>query len=224
MAKYDWYDRYGKRIEEYHFPKAEAARKELVQTMARDGMDLLNAVYSDDSPHWLRELPAIQNLRQKWLHQFYFIEGELRMRDPKDLPPASLRFNSPYDPEAHYSTKGITSWHGYKVHLTETCDDDSPRLITHVHTTESTHQDVDAVVPIHESLSAKGQLPDKHIVDAGYVDSNSMVRSRDDYDVELIGPMKSNVSWQAREGGYSSDDFQKNGFTSESYLSARDNQ
>jgi hypothetical protein len=66
--------------------------------MARDGMILLEAVYSHDSPHWLRELSAIQNLRQKWLHQFYVIEGELRMRDPKDLPSASLRFNSPYDP------------------------------------------------------------------------------------------------------------------------------
>ena len=30
-----------------------------------------------------------------------------------------------------------------------------------------------------------------------------------EYDVDLIGPMKTNVSWQAREGnGYSSDDFQ----------------
>jgi transposase len=59
-----------------------------------------------------------------------------------------------------------------------------------------------------ESLSVKGQLPDEHIVDAGYVNSDSMVRSRDDYGVKLVGPMKSNVSWQAREGGYSSDDFQ----------------
>lgn len=209
VANYDWYDRYGKRIEEYHFPKETSAREELVKTMAIDGMNLLNSVYSDNSPHWLRELPAVQNLRQKWVHQFYFIEGELRMRDIKDLPPASLRFNSPYDPEAHYSTKGSTSWHGYKVHLTETCDDDSPRLITNVHTTESTDQDVDAVAPIHESLSAKGQLPDEHIVDAGYVDSDSVVKSRNDYGVDLMGPMKTNVSWQAREGnGYSSDDFQ----------------
>jgi transposase len=134
----DWYDRYGKRIEEHHFPKETSAREKLVQTIAGDGMTLLEAVYSDDSPHWLRELPAVQTLRQKWMHQFYVIEGELRMRDTKDLPPASLRFNSPYDSEAHYSTKGSTSWHGYKVHLNETCDDGSPRLITNVHTTEST--------------------------------------------------------------------------------------
>lgn len=209
VANSEWYDRYGKRIEEYHFPKEKAARDELIGTIARDGLALLESVYSDDSPHWLRELPAVQNLRQKWVHQFYFIEGELRMRKPKDLPPASLRFNSPYDPEAHYSTKGSISWHGYKVHLTETCDNDNPRLITNVHTTESTHQDVNAVAPIHESLSAKGQLPEEHILDGGYVDSDSMVKSRDNYGVELIGPMKSNSTWQAREGnGYSSDDFQ----------------
>jgi transposase len=52
-------------------------------------------------------------------------------------------------------------------------------------------------------------LPDEHIVDAGYVDSDSVVKSRNDYGVDLMGPMKANVSWQAREGnGYSSDDFQ----------------
>ena len=208
VAHPDWYDRYGKRVEEHHFPKERTAREELVQTIAQDGMTLLDAVYSEGSLYWLKELPAVQILRQKWVHQFYVMNGQILMREAKNLPPASSRSNSPYDPEAHYCTKNSVSWHGYKVHLTETCDDDTPHLITHVHTTESTQQDVDATVPIHEALAAKSQLPSDHIADAGYVDAELLVNSSDDYGVDLIGPVKPNVSWQAREGGYTSDEFQ----------------
>ena len=40
---------------------------------------------------------------------------------------AAARFiSSPYDPDAHYARKHATSWVGYKVHLTETCEDDTP--------------------------------------------------------------------------------------------------
>ena len=63
VADPDWYDRYGKRIEEYNFPKEKAAYRELFQTMAEDGMTLLAAVYAEDSPDWLREIPTVQFLR-----------------------------------------------------------------------------------------------------------------------------------------------------------------
>ena len=39
---------------------------------------------------------------------------------------------SPYDPEMHYSMKRQLEWSGYKVHITETCDDDAAHLVTHV--------------------------------------------------------------------------------------------
>jgi transposase len=135
------------------------------------------------------------------------MNGQILMREAKNLPPASLRSNSPYDPEAHYCTKNSVSWHGYKVHLTETCDDDAPRLITHVHTTESTQQDIDATEIIHEALAAKGLLPNRHMMDNGYVDAELLVKMNAEHDVILVGPVKPNVSWQAREGGYTSDDF-----------------
>ncbi len=46
-----------------------------------------------------------------------------------------MRFDSPYDPEAHYGNKRSITWTGYKVHLTETCEDNEIHLITHVETT-----------------------------------------------------------------------------------------
>src|SRR5437762_3644838 len=37
----EWYDRYGRRMENYRFPKAQTARDELGATIGRDGLDLL---------------------------------------------------------------------------------------------------------------------------------------------------------------------------------------
>ena len=53
--------------------------------------------------------------------------------------PAGL-ISSPYDTEARYSTKREVGWVGYKAHLTETCDDDRPRLIVNVATTPRRHR------------------------------------------------------------------------------------
>ncbi len=38
-------------------------------------------------------------------------------------------------------------WIGYKVHLTESCDEDQPRLITHVETGLAGKGDVDVILP-----------------------------------------------------------------------------
>ena len=54
--------------------------------------------------------------------------------------PAGL-LSSPYDTEARYSTKRELNWVGYKVHLTETCDESTPHLIVNVETTPATTPD-----------------------------------------------------------------------------------
>ena len=70
-----------------------------------------------------------------------------------------LMVASPYDPEVHYARKQSTIWIGYKVHLTETCDEGGPHLITHVETTPAPVVDRDALEDIHAALEAKGLLP-----------------------------------------------------------------
>jgi len=208
VAQPEWYDRYSKRIEEYRLPKGKEARKEYAEIIGTDGMALLDAVYGKDSPQWLREIPAVETLRQMWVHQYYVIEGKLCLREAKDLPPSSLRFDSPYDTEAHYGTKGEVHWTGYKVHLTETCDDEAPRVITNVETTIAPQSDVEMTQPIHQSLADKERLPSEHIVDSGYISSDSLVNSPTDYQVELVGPIKADKSWQSKdEKAYSLDCF-----------------
>ncbi len=56
----------------------------------------------------------------------------MRWRTAGDVPPAERLIHSPYDLDARYSLKRGLAWVGYKAHLTETCDEDRPQLITQV--------------------------------------------------------------------------------------------
>lgn len=204
----DWFDMYGKRVEEYRFPESKTERQELAQAIGMDGMELLSAVYSDDSPDWLRSIPAVEILRRTWVHQYCVTKGQLRLREVNDLPPASLRLYSPYDPEAHCGSKRSTFWVGYKVHLSETCDQDAPSIITHVETTIASQPDVKTTESIHDALSEKGHLPEDHLMDSGYVDAGILVNSQIEHGVEVLGPVSEDTSWQAKAGqGYAIDSF-----------------
>ncbi|HEY9770343.1 MAG TPA: hypothetical protein V6C71_17935 [Coleofasciculaceae cyanobacterium] len=59
------------------------------------------------------------------------------MAQSSRLTPAGIRSNSPYDTEARYGNKRHTTWLGYKVHLTETCEKNQIHLITNVQTTSA---------------------------------------------------------------------------------------
>lgn len=85
------------------------------------------------------------------------------------------------------------------AHLTETCDDDFPHLITHVETTPAPQADDEAIPHIHAALAFHDLLPQKHVVDTGYVDAQELVQSRQNYDVDLFGPTREDYHWQARE-------------------------
>lgn len=171
-------------------------------------MQLLQAAFDRDVPPFIRKLPAIEILRRVWI-QNYVYEGEkLHWRSNDDIPKAACFVASPYDCAAHYAKKGDLSWVGYKVHLTETCDTDAPRIITHVMTTSASVADGDATEPIHQALRRKDLLPSTHIADTGYIDAKVLVNSQMEYQVALIGPARSNYHWQAQAAnGYAVDDF-----------------
>ncbi len=94
---------------------------------------------------YLRDLRALEALRQIWLQQYYrcTVPGceALRWRLTDEQPPAAVRITSPYDLDARYCTKRDTHWVGYKLHLTETCEPEQPDLITQVLTTPATTPD-----------------------------------------------------------------------------------
>lgn len=210
-----WVDRYGLRMSEFRVPKGNAGRRAWAAETGRDGMALLAAVAAADAPPDLRYLPAVETLRQVWVQHFlveHTPEGseELRVvwRADDNVPPAGRYISSAYDPEARYATKGSTMWTGYTVHLTETCDDATPNLITNVETTSAAVAD-DAVTPaIHAGLAARGLLPATHIADTGFVNSALFVAARAQYGIDLIGPTRGDQQWQAKAGaGFAARDF-----------------
>jgi len=186
----DWFDRYEKRCEAYRLPKGKAERKHYAEVMGADGRHLLSAIYDPHAPCWLREVPMVQILRQVWVQQYYATEeATMQWRDDGDLPPAALLIHSPYDVEARLSVKRDILWAGYKVHLTETCDDETPHLITHVETTTATTYDGAVTETIQTALAAKGLLPEEHIVDSGYLDAELIVSSQKTHGLTLLGPV-----------------------------------
>lgn len=204
-----WVDRYEHAVEDYRLPDGKQAREAYALVIGQDGKTLLDAIYAPSAPTWVRDLPAVQTLRRVWVQQFFWQEGELRWREMSNLPAAGDCINSPYDPEALYAKKRDTGWVGYKVHLTETCDEDLPHLITHVETTSAPLSDLAALPHIHEALEQRDLLPERHVVDTGYVDADALVHSQQDYGVDLFGPSRDDYHWQAREKtGFAAEQFE----------------
>src|SRR5450755_3022142 len=194
-----WYERYARRFEEYRLPTKKEDRYTLAEQIGADGLQLFQLIDVEKEWVWLREIPAIQILRRVWIQQFYASDlgSPVHWRAAEDLPPAPLLISSPYDPDARWSKKRETSWTGYKVHLTESCDDDNPHLITNVETTIATTGDQSMTDTIHTHLAERDLLPDEHIVDTGYMTSDHLVTSQKQQ-IDLVGPLREDTSWQTR--------------------------
>jgi transposase len=220
----DWVERYAHRVEEYRLPKSKAEREQYANQVGADGWHLLDALEESATPTWLRQLPAVQTLRRVWTQQYHPRQpraarrpsdkasesdeehgdeagdgppgGSWRAKD--DLPVSAQMQNSPYDPDARYGKKRETSWVGYTLHLTETCEADAPHLIVHVATTPACASDEATLTPIHQDLARRDLLPSRQLVDAGYIDAEVLATSRTHFDVEVLGPSRGNFRWQAR--------------------------
>jgi transposase len=198
LAPAEWYERYGRRVENYRLPKTDAARLEYAIMVGTDGHYLLTAIDATKDQPWLAQLPAVQVLRQVWATQYIEEAGRLRWRSKAEMPAPAEQICSPYDPAARYSTKRELSWVGYKTHLTETCDTEMPRIITNVETTPASTPDDNMLAVVHHSLQQRALLPSDHLVDKGYTDSHVLVDSQQQYEVTIIGPVADDPSWQAR--------------------------
>lgn len=76
--------------------------------IGQQGRELLDAVFAPTAPQWLRQVPAVEVLRQVWVPNYQRVDDVVRWRSSEDLPPAARYIGSPYDDEAHYSKKRST--------------------------------------------------------------------------------------------------------------------
>lgn len=191
VARPVWFERYGRRVEDYRLPKRREEREALALEIGADGFVLLDVLDAPGAPAAAREVPMVGTLRDVWrVHYARGDDGRPRWRTGAELPPVGERLQSPYDPEMHYSTKRQMEWSGYKVHVTETCDEDAAHLVTHVTTCPAMQPDMASTAAIHERLADKDLLPAEHFVDSAYVDAALLVGSRRDHGVSLEGPVR----------------------------------
>ena len=204
VAQPAWFERYGRRVEEYRLPRGREAREALALEIGADGFLLLDALNAPGAPAEARPVPMARTLREVWrVHYAREDGGRPRWRSIAELPPVAERMQSPHDPEAHSSMKRQMAWVGYKVHVTEACDDDAAHLVTHVETCPSMRPDMASTAEIHARLAGKGLLPSEHFVDSAYVDAGLLAGSQRDHGISLEGPVRGIPDRQARAGsGY----------------------
>lgn len=212
IAPDDWYERYGRRIENYRLPSKESERVAYAQQIGEDGDYLLKCLAASDVAAEGQALKSVQTLMSLWQYHYSHSEGEdgsgLRWKSSREMSAQTACIESPYDTEARYCRRQGISWVGYRTHLSETCDSDSVRLITHVMTTDARRHEALCIESIHDALIAKQLRPAEHFVDAAYVDALLLV-SEQAKGIETVGPARSDPSWQYRtKGAYGVADFE----------------
>ena len=204
----DWGRRYGRPVRLGTNP---ARPKTRMNEAGADACRLLKHLAAR-CPDLLRGT-RVEALRQILVQNYHWDPaGRLRWRDDEGdagLPPSAARIVSPCDPAARCSRRGqVTRWTGYLAHVTETCADDAPNVITDVATMPATSDDRQALAGIHARLERRGLLPGEHLADGGYTSLVHMERAGREHQVTLTGPLPGNRTRQHRDQeGYARDDF-----------------
>ena len=214
IALPEWHERYDRRVEDMRLPDTSPKREAYAAQIGTDGFVLLGALDRAGAPADAAALPEVAVLRRVWTRHFERDKagadgggsaGEqasdrVRMRPVQGQGPGD-RVESPYDIDARFRSKHATRWTGYMVHLTETCDEDRPRLVVHADTTPANMHEAERTAAIHDALAAKSLAPSEHLVASAYVSAGHLVTARTRHGIDLVGPGRPNVSWQSRSGG-----------------------
>lgn len=214
LLKEGWDHRYGRKVETSRLlSRKNASAQALAEQIGADGQELLDAIDADPAATWMNTLPKVAVLRTVWNQQYERTRGgRPRLKDVEDLPPAAERIHSPHDPDARYSTKTTPAgepnleWVGTKCHLTESCDTDTPNLITDVHTTPATDPDVSATTDIQDRLIARDLAPGEHLMDAGYPSADNFAASAE-RSITLIAPVLVKTGRNAKKDTFTPLDF-----------------
>ena len=215
VAHPDWYERYGRRIEEMRLPEIGPKRDAYVVQVGADGYRLLDALAEKGTPADVAALPVVAVLRRVWARHFERSEGgpdggashKIQLRPVEGRGPGD-RIESPYDVDARFRTKSGMNWMGYMVHLTETCDAGAPHLVVHADTTPANVNEAARTGLIHAALAGKGLAPSEHLVDSAYVSADHLIRAREQNGIDLVGPGRPRTGWQAGvRGAFDKADF-----------------
>ena len=197
----EWYEQYERRIEHERLPKSKKEQQKYAVRVGVDGYHLLAAIEQDPAHNWLANLPKIIHLTTIWKRHFTQTSAGLAYKSKTEVSSLTPEAESPYDPEVRYRRRNQNTWVGYQVHLTETCDDDYPHLITSVATSSACEYETSQTPLIHDRLADLELLPTEHFVDAAYISAEILLEAQEKYSIRVIGPPRQDGSWQAKTNG-----------------------
>jgi hypothetical protein len=83
----EWFERYGRRVEDQRLPKGKEARTQYLRMVGADGMRLLNQLDAPYTPQGLKDLSEVEILRQIWQQHYDMNDGQIRILYPKEMLP-----------------------------------------------------------------------------------------------------------------------------------------
>ena len=211
LARPEWFDRYGRRVEDSLLPQSKAGRARHAVAVGEDGYALLDAVEADGAPSGLAELPVVDALRRIWGRHY---ERDAGGRPAPRAPGARTREGRLGRVPVRRRRPGTAGSGarrglGYMVHLTETCRHRRGRgLVVHADTTPGDVHEAARADSILAALDERGLSASDHLADAAYISADLLVGAGDRYGVRLVGPPRKDASWQARtDRAYTATDF-----------------
>jgi len=170
---------YSMRQREYGLSDAKV--KHRLAQAAKDGYWFLAQV-ERSAPQAVQQLPEVEVLRTVLQQQF---------PSGPDGPPAKRPtgrdvIETPHESEARRAVKREQSWVGYKMQVTETCDENAPHLIVDLEPTEALANDSPELRNVQARLEKQGTLPGEQQVDQGYMSGENLVKSAE-LGIQLLG-------------------------------------
>jgi len=190
---FSWEQQYGQRAVEYQM--SEAQRADLEQSVGRDGFWLLDGLDAPTTPTGLRDLEAVQLLRQVWAQKFVRDTSGVVWR-PAGHYDGHTEIHTPHDPEARWSAKRGQGTVGYRLQVTDTDADGAPHLLTDIALTPHTHADVTALPEIQARLVERAVPPGTHLTDTAYF-SGANAHTSTQAGIVLVSPAPPDASPQA---------------------------
>jgi transposase len=176
--------------------------RQALQRAGQDGYWLLDRI-DTTAPKVAQNLAEVKTLRTVLDQQFERTEAGVQAKKVpikgKDI------IVTPHDTDARWAEKRGHDWVGYKIHVSETADEEQTvQFITDVDTAAANDGDSEQVDPIQSRLEERDLLPREHHVDQGYTSGPNLAKSAE-RGVELVGPVA--VDQSNKPEGYRQADF-----------------
>jgi transposase len=183
-------EQYATRRSDYRLTDAE--QQAALRQVGQDGCWLLDRLGTAGTEA-LRGLAAVVALGTVWEQRYRRRGSTLTVRLEGVASPE--RIITPHDPGVRVGEKRGKTWHGDKVHISETAQPGEVNFLTDVTTAPAPSGDAAALPEIREHLAARALLPNEHVVDSGYISGKQLAQS-EAMGITLLGPPLADTSRQ----------------------------